>query len=484
MIKYKSKFPHSKSKDPRKRFLFFLKALILLSPIPFGCVGKVWAPLFYVLVLILTFMGIKVIEEQNGFKVQGSKFKVDNPNNILYEKWIKALFIAILVFIGLQLIPLPIFLVKLISPKKIEVLAQLWDELPTFTPLSLVPFETLIYGLIVVLYGLFFWILTRIPLKKREMVGLFNILIICATVQVVLGLLKYAQGNTHFFLFFTPVEKSEFSRFLTGTLVNPNHFAFFLEMVLPLALGLFFYRLRFFRTDISFKQRVFSLLDENKIVMIYFISVVLMGIGVFLTGSRAGIVTMIFLFVLFMLLSLYLKLSRSIRRKIIWILGIIFCLVLYIGIQDTINEFKRSPIAESGRLTRWPNTLHMAKDYLAAGVGLGTYRYSYFLYDEGSGKWSTHAHNDVLEILAEGGIIGAIFFYSLFVLIILSIIQKWKLRRHPDVKILGLGIIVSIFAVIFHSVFDFSLRIPSNMFLFMLVLALGIKIVNYKRSSM
>jgi O-antigen ligase len=355
------------------------------------------------------------------------------------------------------------------------------DELPAFTSLSMVPFETLIYGLIVVLYGLFFWVMNRIHLRKKEMVSLFNILVLSASIQVIFGLLKLAQGNKMFFLLFYPIEKSDMSRFLTGTLGNANHFAFFLEMIIPVAMALFFYRLRFFETGISIKQRVLSLTDENKIVMIYFISIALMGIGILLTGTRAGIVTMILLFILFTQLSVYLKQTRGVRRKMIWILVAISGLVLYFGIQNTVNEFKRSPIAESGRFVRWPDTVEMVKDFSIFGTGFGTYRYSFYLYDSQSGGWSTHAHNDILEILAEGGVIGGLLFYALIGLLIVSIIRKWIQRHHPDVRILGLGIIVSIFAVIFHSIFDFSLRIPSNMLVFVLILVLGMKIVNYKR---
>jgi len=509
MIK-SNKWPSIFSSQPanqstRKLFVIYLKALILLSPIPFGCVGKIWAPLFYLLLTILIYVGFRVKEiEDRRQKIEGKNIEVEkirssevflnlnlNLNlrargtrgNILYEKWIKSLFVAFLVFVGLQIVPLPIALVKLISPKKIEVLIQLMDDLPVFTSLSMVPFETLIFGLIVVLYGLFFWMLNRIHLRKKEMVSIFNTLVLSASIQVIFGLFKLAQGNKMFFLLFYPIEKSAIRKFLTGTLGNANHFAFFLEMIIPVAMALFFYRLRFFETEISFKKRVLSLTDENKIVMIYFISIALMGIGIFLTGSRSGIVTMIFLFILFTQLSVYLKLSRDVRRKMTWILVAISGLVLYFGIHNTVNEFKRSPIAEGGRFTRWPNTVEMVKDYPLLGTGLGTYRYSYFLYDNEPGKWSTHAHNDLLEVLAEGGVVGSGLFFALIGLVIVSIIKKWLQRNHPDVKILGLGIMVSIFAVIFHSFFDFSLRIPSNMLVFVLVLVLGIKVVNYKSRS-
>jgi hypothetical protein len=67
--KLSSKFSSQPAnQSTRKLFLVYLKALILLSPIPFGCVGKVWSPLFYLLLTILTYIG---------FKVQGSRFKVE-----------------------------------------------------------------------------------------------------------------------------------------------------------------------------------------------------------------------------------------------------------------------------------------------------------------------------------------------------------------------------------------------------------------------
>lgn len=312
------------------------------------------------------------------------------------------------------------------------------------------------------------------------MVSLLNVLVLSASIQVVFGLLKLAQGNTRFFLFFYPVEKSEISKFLTGTLGNANHFAFFLEMVISLTLALFFYRLRFFQTDISWKQKIVSITDEYRILLIYFMSISLMGVGILLTGTRAGIVTLVFVLILFSQLLVYLKLSRNVRRKMIWILVAISVFVLLAGFQNVINEFKRSEIMEAGRFTRWPNTTDMFGDYPVFGAGLGTYKYSYYLYETSARKWSTHAHNDILEILSEGGLVGGLLFYVLIGLIMLSILKKWRSRHHPDVRILGVGILVSIFAAVFHSFLDFSLRIPSNMLIFVLILVLGIKIVNYK----
>jgi hypothetical protein len=44
-----------------------------------------------------------------------------------------------------------------------------------------------------------------------------------------------------------------------------------------------------------------------------------------------------------------------------------------------------------------------------------------------------------------------------------------------------LGVLTAIFAAGFHSFFDFSLRIPANAFLFITLLALGLKLVTHKK---
>jgi O-antigen ligase len=480
----------------------FLKALIVLSPIPFGCVGKMWAPFFYILVLILTFTGIKVIEEQNkksgtesrglesdnGFKVQGSKFKVGHTNNILYDKWIKGLFIALLVFIGLQLIPLPVFLVKMISPNKVEVMNQLMDDLPVFTSISLVPLETFVYGLIVVLYGCFFWMIIHLTLKRKEMVSIMNTVIFSAVLQTIFAFLKYARNNQYFYLFFQPVEKDKINPFLTGTLVSPNHFSSYLMMVMPLILALILIRLRMFDRKWSLKERLLSIMEENKQVLFYFVFLILMVMGIFLTGSRAGIFTLVISFMLFGFLSFYIK-TTGLRKKMAMVIFPCILFVVIWGGQDTVNKFlklkEKTELGTGiGRFIRWPATLKMANDYIILGTGLGTYQYGYYLYDREANRFADHAHSDILEVLAEGGLIGSVIFLSIFALLFFSILRQWWLRQRLKIKLLGLGGIISLFAVIFHSFFDFPLRIPSNMFIFILIMVLSIKIVNYKKSSM
>jgi O-antigen ligase len=253
-------------------------------------------------------------------------------------------------------------------------------------------------------------------------------------------------------------------------------------MILPLVLALFFLKLQFFEAGQSLREKFLSALDENKSVIAYFAGPVLLGAGIILTGSRSGIMTMVFSFLIFGQLSFYLRQRKSVRKKIKFFLIGITSVVLFIGAQNTVNKFLSTGIESSGRFLRWPATLSMARDFPIFGSGFGTYRYTYFLYDKDEGsKWSTHAHNDYLEAVAEGGVIGSALFFLLIGLVVYSIVRMWGDRKHPDVKLIGIGIITSLFVAAFHSIFDFSLHIPSNIFVFVLVLVLGVKQVTYKR---
>jgi O-antigen ligase len=446
----------------------FLKTLILLSPLPFGCVGRVFSPLFYIFILVLSFIALG---------------QCGDPLQFLAKKKIRFLFIAFLGFLGLQLLPLPPFLLKLLSPTTADHISQLTGQLTGFHPISTVPFETLMFGFRFLVFALFFLALVQVKFKKKEIISILKILILSSVFQVILGLLKYLHGNKYFFLFFQELkENNPLGRFLTGTLVNANHFAFYLGMVLPLFLALLFLKLQFLESGKSLREKIIAAVDKNKLLLLYAAVPVLLGTGIILSGSRAGIITMILCFLIFGQLAVYLKQGKSIRRKLAWFFLVITAAALFIGVQTTVKKFLSTSFESSGRFLRWPATLAMTRDFPVFGAGFGTYRYSYFLYDpDEGGKWSTHAHNDYLETLAEGGIIGSILFFLLIGMVIYSIIRMWWARGHPEIKVLGIGIITSLFTVVFHSFFDFSLRIPANVFIFVLVLALGIKLVTYKR---
>jgi O-antigen ligase len=121
----------------------------------------------------------------------------------------------------------------------------------------------------------------------------------------------------------------------------------------------------------------------------------------------------------------------------------------------------------------------MFKDFPLFGTGLGTFKYAYFLYGKEAG-WVDHAHNDYVENLADMGALASAAFFALLAVLVFSLVRMWIRRRHPEVKPVVLGVLTALFAAFFHSFFDFSLRIPANAFLFLILLALGLKLVTHR----
>jgi O-antigen ligase len=450
----------------KQLFLVGLKALIVLSPLPFGSVIPFFSPLFYLCLLLLGLYGYR------------QQF---HEREILGEQWIMRGAFVMGGFFVLQLIPLPRFLLQLISPTTVDTLAKLKETVPAFHPVSLVPFltlETLAHFLVFVFMGL---LLTRMNLKRREMMGILTVIVYSGVFQAVFGLAKYFSGNRKFFLLFHTQKQDVYSNYLTGTIGNPNHFAFYLELVFPIALAILFMQVDSLKIYPSFQERMHQVVDFKNKSLLFFGGILLIGLAILLTGSRAGIITIALSALVFVQLSVYLAGKKEIRKRLKWIFIVVILFASLVGIQSTIEKFMKSPLASSGRMTRWPDSLEMVLDFPVAGTGFGTYKYAFFLYDSEGIKWSTHAHNDYLEILSDGGAAGLLAFAFLAWGFMNAYVRRWWERRHPQIKMVGIGILTAFFAAMFHSLFDFSLRIPANMLVLVVLAGIGVNLVTYRR---
>jgi O-antigen ligase len=163
---------------------------------------------------------------------------------------------------------------------------------------------------------------------------------------------------------------------------------------------------------------------------------------------------------------------------------LILFISLYIGIDATLERFSLDKLLHDGRPSYWANTLRTFSDFPLFGTGLGTFgALSPNLEDESGPVSLVHAHNDYLEYLSELGLVGFSLLLGgiLFVGVISFLI--WRTRRHPEVKGLALGGVVSLICILIHSITDFNLHIPANMVLFSVVLPLTLVLAFYKRGA-
>jgi O-antigen ligase len=115
----------------------------------------------------------------------------------------------------------------------------------------------------------------------------------------------------------------------------------------------------------------------------------------------------------------------------------------------------------------WEDTMRMIRANWLTGVGLGAYQTVYPIYSQRDRFHLVgQAHNDYLQVLADGGII-----LGFLALLYLGLLLRYGIKAidHPDPVLasLAVGCAGGIFALLVHSLFDFNLQIISNSLLFM-----------------
>jgi len=139
------------------------------------------------------------------------------------------------------------------------------------------------------------------------------------------------------------------------------------------------------------------------------------------------------------------------------------------------SEFSSSPRAPEA-VTRneiWRATLRTFGAHPILGVGLGGYSVAITAHHEGSGKMTPQeAHNDYLELLASGGIIGfAIglwFAFEVFRLVRANLRSPSKFRAGAC-----FAAVLGISAVAVHSFFDFGLHLFANTLVFAMLIVIA-----------
>jgi O-antigen ligase len=125
--------------------------------------------------------------------------------------------------------------------------------------------------------------------------------------------------------------------------------------------------------------------------------------------------------------------------------------------ENATRELNPTEAAGVSRNEIWRATLKMFAAHPIAGVGLGGYWIGITAYHDASGLMTPQeAHNDYLELLSSGGLIG----FAIGVWFAVLVIRE--ARRNYDGSYVRLGAILGITGVAAHSLVDFGLHILIN----------------------
>ncbi|MHB9154856.1 MAG: O-antigen ligase family protein, partial [Endomicrobiales bacterium] len=270
----------------------------------------------------------------------------------------------------------------------------------------------------------------------------------------------------------------DFGKNAPRTLINPDHFAGYLGMILPLGLGLI----------LAGKEAGLKHSRVEKHVLLLF-CITIIAAALLFTMSRGG---MFSIMGAFFTMGIFTVMRKALRKKSWIMLPMVIFIVLivaWLGATPVIEK-AMSIKAEvtshyfNGRWPIWMGTKQLIKDNYVFGTGLGTFPEVFPKYQPEKiiRKHYAHAHSDYMEILSDTGIIGFLLFLAGAVVLLISLLRKYL--RQKDTYIIGLsiGFWGALASIGIHSLADFNLHIPANAVLLSAILALFIATLNLQSS--
>jgi O-antigen ligase len=128
------------------------------------------------------------------------------------------------------------------------------------------------------------------------------------------------------------------------------------------------------------------------------------------------------------------------------------------------------------QLIAWQDTLDIISDFKWFGTGIGTYGQAMLVYQtSGRPVMFAHAHNEYLQLLAEGGLFVAVPAAVLVGVVIGGVRRRLTTPTDdPQTYWIRLGAVAGLAGIAAQSLIDFSLQMPGNRVLFVLLLAIAL----------
>lgn len=336
----------------------------------------------------------------------------------------------------LQIVPLPLPILQILSPARASLVAATAPVLGPVSaaPLSATPARTLEHLERLAAYLLVFLLIRDLAWHWRRFpwIPVLPLLAIAAA-ESVLGLYQsFAQGVVG----------------ATGTYVNHNHFAGFLELCLPFAVVYPASRLPASRTRALGAAVV----------------AVLIAAAILQSLSRMG-VTASFLALLTVGCLTVIGQRRLAKRTLAALLLAAFVLVAWAALPGGLLARFNRPVFDADLAWRtgvWRDTTHLIAAYPLFGCGLGSYESCFSRYQTVTPTFTIDfAHNDYLQLSAELGLIA--FAAGLFFLLLLFLRSaRAALTADPPRRLIALACAGAFVAILVHSAADFNLYLPAN----------------------
>ena len=352
------------------------------------------------------------------------------------EPWWKAVFIcAVLALLLIEIVREGVTRFDPRSPVLPLFALALFAFLQTW--ISADALQTQFFALQLVALAAFLALLYRYAATEQRLRTLVYVVLAIAIMSAIFGLLR--QTSQHQTGFVLPLLKPDqgFAQF-----INRNHFAYLMEMAFGLGAGLVFF-------------------EQSRHRLLYLALLFPLAAGLVVSGSRGGLVAM----VAQVIIAALLLMKRSVLKTALAAM-LIAGVLLTAGLSDlTLNTAGINEGASRNQI--WRATLKLFAAHPILGIGLGAYWIGITAHHDASGVLvPQEAHNDYLELLASGGVIG----FAIGVWFVVSVVKLARENWWSNtgfVRAARVGALLGIAGVAVHSLLDFGLHLISNAVVFL-----------------
>jgi len=358
------------------------------------------------------------------------------------------LFLAMLLLVAIQLVPLPPMLWRSLPGRgAFDLSALLPEAASVWRPAAIVPVAAwnALFALLVPLSA--FLLIGAVP-RGQLALGV-PLLASMVTISSVVAALQFAGGA-----FDNPLI-NESVGFASGLFANRNHQALFLAIgIMAVA--------QWGATRPFLHIRVMA----AAVLTGWFVLMILA------TGSRAGLV--LGLVALAGGCTLVIGALRRARVRIglraLLIAGGLSAVALagaiatslYAGRSESLNRLNDAAIGDDMRVRAMPVVIKILRNYLPTGAGQGSF-VALFKVEEPEAllkpTFFNHAHNDFFELVIEAGIPGVLLLFLCLAWLVLRAWEAWRQSPGEEVQRARLGSLVFLL-VLMASVVDYPARTP------------------------
>lgn len=404
--------------------------------------------------------------------------------------------VLFLLVTAMQLVPLPLPVLRVVSPES----AAIWSRAASIAAIARVPVAASHPITIDPQASLFEWfrltallaafiaasLLARTSSRRLAVACVISL---TAAFESLYGVREAALGRHQIWGW---TNRLIFDR-VTGTFVNPNHFAHYLAIAVPMTL--FIAAVAWHRSGSDhtpLRSRIVRLVEGEVLwTGLSFLCAVVCVLGILLARSRGALVA---LAAGLLAVALAIPGKRILRLAMAAVAGValVIALVVFLGSERTsAPRFALSAGEQEtlgGRRIGFDAALGLWRRFPLLGSGVGTFDRVVFMEQRADlGKTYHHAHNDYAEVAATSGTLG--FLIAVGTLFGGSAALLRMTFAAPALELAWLRrafqatVLMSLAIAMFHALIDFNFFIPSNPATLALMAGAAVTVIDHDKRT-